>query len=189
MTAQPAECEPVYHFSTEIRASYLELDNRQIPVGGTDFGEIRVELADVDVYLGADDSRHANKLDYDLAGFRAAGVTRLSLGAQSMADAELQRLGRRHRATDVGVAVRAARAAGIDAISLDLLTDIPGQSLDSWRSTLHEALAQNDGAFGAADAEDRRFDGQRCGGGWGQVDRHDHGNDSPRGARHGYPLG
>ncbi len=60
-------------FSTEIRVSYLELDNRQIPVGGTDFGEIRVELADVDVYLGADDSRHANKLDYDLNGIQLRG--------------------------------------------------------------------------------------------------------------------
>lgn len=53
-------------FSTEARVSYLELDNRQISVGGTDFGEIRVELADVDVYLGGDDSRQANKLDYDV---------------------------------------------------------------------------------------------------------------------------
>ena len=61
-------------FSTEFRASYIELDNRQIPVGGTDFGEIRVELDDVDVYLGADDSRHANKLDYDLTSFRLKGT-------------------------------------------------------------------------------------------------------------------
>jgi outer membrane receptor for ferrienterochelin and colicin len=60
-------------FTTEIRASYIELDNRQIPVGGTDFGEIRVELDDVDVYLGADDSRHANKLDYDLTSLRLKG--------------------------------------------------------------------------------------------------------------------
>ena len=44
-------------FSTELRVSYLEIDNRQIPVAGTDFGEIRVELADVDVYLGADEVR------------------------------------------------------------------------------------------------------------------------------------
>ena len=64
-------------FSTELRVSYLEMDNRQIPVGGTDFGEIRVELADVDVYLGADDSRHANKLDYDLTGFRLLGTYEL----------------------------------------------------------------------------------------------------------------
>lgn len=52
-------------FSTEIRVGYLELDNRQISVGGTDFGEIRVETENVDVYLGGDDSRQSNKLKYD----------------------------------------------------------------------------------------------------------------------------
>ena len=54
------------NFSTEFRLGYLDLDNRQISVGGTDFGEIRVELDAVDVYLGGDDSRQANKLDYDV---------------------------------------------------------------------------------------------------------------------------
>lgn len=54
------------NFSTEVRVSYLELDNRQLSVGGTDFGEIRVELDDVDVYLGGDDSRQSNKLNYDV---------------------------------------------------------------------------------------------------------------------------
>ncbi len=76
----------------------------------------------------------------DLAGFRAAGVNRLSIGAQSMADGELQRLGRRHRRADVEAAVGAARAAGIGSISLDLLTDIPGQTLRSWRRTLQASL-------------------------------------------------
>ncbi len=61
------------NFSTEIRIAYLEIDNRQISVGGTDFGEIRVELADVDVYLGGDDSRQSNKLDYDVTSFAFKG--------------------------------------------------------------------------------------------------------------------
>lgn len=60
-------------FSTEIRVGRLELDNRQDPVGGRDFGEIRVELDDVDVYLGADDSRQANDLDYDVNSFAFKG--------------------------------------------------------------------------------------------------------------------
>ena len=72
----------------------------------------------------------------DLAGFRAAGVTRLSIGAQSFDDDELRRLGRRHRAADVRVAVDAARAAGLRSVSLDLLTDVPGQTLETWRATL-----------------------------------------------------
>ena len=70
------------NFSTEVRLSHLKLDNRQIPVGGTDFGEMRIELADVDVYIGADDSRHANKLDYDVNGIQLRG--RYDLGRHSL---------------------------------------------------------------------------------------------------------
>jgi oxygen-independent coproporphyrinogen III oxidase len=76
----------------------------------------------------------------DLAGFRSAGVNRLSIGAQSLEDRELKRLGRRHRSADVAAAVAAARVAGFESVSLDLLTDIPGQTLDSWRSTLVAAM-------------------------------------------------
>jgi len=72
----------------------------------------------------------------DLAGFRAAGVTRLSLGAQSLDPDELRRLGRRHRAEDVRAAVGAARRAGIRGVSVDLLYDIPGQSEETWEGTL-----------------------------------------------------
>ncbi len=61
------------NFSTEIRVGYVELDNRQISVGGNDFGEIRVETPDVDVYIGGDDSRQSNKLDYDLTSFALKG--------------------------------------------------------------------------------------------------------------------
>jgi len=60
-------------FSTEIRASYLKIDNRQNSVGGTDFGEIRVELDAVDVYIGGDDSRQANKLLYDVWSYSFKG--------------------------------------------------------------------------------------------------------------------
>jgi oxygen-independent coproporphyrinogen-3 oxidase len=71
----------------------------------------------------------------------AAGITRVSFGAQSLEDDELRRLGRRHRAADVGEAVKAARSAGIGSINLDLLYDVPGQSLASWMATLEAALA------------------------------------------------
>lgn len=76
----------------------------------------------------------------DLAGFARAGVTRLSLGAQSLDDADLRSLGRRHRAGDVADAVLAARAAGIEQVSLDLLYDVPGQRLASWAATVEAAL-------------------------------------------------
>jgi oxygen-independent coproporphyrinogen-3 oxidase len=77
----------------------------------------------------------------DMAGFAAAGVTRVSLGAQSLDDGELRRLGRRHRAADVATAVRSARAGGIGSVSLDLLYDVPDGSLATWTATLERALA------------------------------------------------
>ena len=76
----------------------------------------------------------------DMAGFAAAGVTRLSLGAQSLDDGELRRLGRRHRAVDVETAVRAARAGGIGSLSLDLLYDVPGGSLGTWNATSYTPI-------------------------------------------------
>lgn len=77
----------------------------------------------------------------DLAGFRAAGVTRVSIGAQSLDAQELQRLGRRHTAGDVAQTVAAARAAGFRSVSLDLLYDVPGQTIAAWRASLDGTLA------------------------------------------------
>jgi oxygen-independent coproporphyrinogen-3 oxidase len=77
----------------------------------------------------------------DAGALRAAGVTRLSIGAQSMDAAELRALGRRHTPDDVVATVRSARDAGIESISLDLLYDVPGQTLESWSGTLDAALA------------------------------------------------
>jgi len=76
----------------------------------------------------------------DLRAFRAAGVTRISFGAQSMDAAELRRLGRRHSPEDVVRALAAARAAGIGSVNVDLLYDVPGQSVEDWERTLRAAL-------------------------------------------------
>jgi oxygen-independent coproporphyrinogen-3 oxidase len=67
-----------------------------------------------------------------LERFRAAGVNRLSFGVQSFKDDELRRLGRIHSADRARRAVREARAAGFDNISLDLMMWLPGQSVASW---------------------------------------------------------
>ncbi len=81
-------------------------------------------------------------LDADrLRAFRAAGVTRLSLGVQALDDALLRRLGRTHSAADAAAAYRAARAAGFDDVSVDLLYACPDQDLATWVRTLDEALA------------------------------------------------
>jgi oxygen-independent coproporphyrinogen-3 oxidase len=76
-----------------------------------------------------------------LRAFRAAGVTRLSLGVQSLDDAVLHRLGRTHSAADARAAYGAARAAGMDDVNVDLLFACPGEDLLGWTRSLDEVLA------------------------------------------------
>lgn len=73
--------------------------------------------------------------------WRRAGVNRLSLGMQSALDAELRAVGRRHGFTDVAAAVSAARAAGIENVSLDLMLGLPGQTIKSALFSLDRALS------------------------------------------------
>ena len=67
-----------------------------------------------------------------LDGYRAAGVTRLSLGVQSFRDEELRRLGRLHTADRAIEAFGLARAAGFDDISIDLMVWLPEQTVLHW---------------------------------------------------------
>ncbi|NXU27090.1 RSAD1 protein, partial [Thalassarche chlororhynchos] len=75
-----------------------------------------------------------------LAGFRAAGVNRLSIGVQSLDDAELQLLGREHTAAEARGAVEAARGLFPGRTSIDLLFGLPGQSWGAWAQGLEAAL-------------------------------------------------
>jgi oxygen-independent coproporphyrinogen-3 oxidase len=67
-----------------------------------------------------------------LDGYLAAGVNRLSFGVQSFRDEELKRLGRLHSAAGARAAVRHARQAGFDNLSLDLMLWLPGQRPADW---------------------------------------------------------
>ncbi len=71
-----------------------------------------------------------------LAGFREAGVNRLSYGVQSFHDDELARLGRLHSADTARRALADARDAGFDNVSLDLMMWLPGQSVGQWLSSV-----------------------------------------------------
>jgi oxygen-independent coproporphyrinogen-3 oxidase len=71
----------------------------------------------------------------------AAGVTRVSLGAQSFDPRHLRTLERWHDPASVGRAVALLRAAGIGRVSLDLIFGIPGQSVADWERDLDAALA------------------------------------------------
>ncbi len=75
------------------------------------------------------------------AAVRAAGVNRLSIGAQTFDRRGLRVLGRQHEASDVMAAVGAARSAGFDNISLDLIFGWPGQTLGHWRHDLETILS------------------------------------------------
>lgn len=74
------------------------------------------------------------------AGFRAAGVNRLSLGIQSFHDASLQALGRVHGAAQALRAVDAARDAGFANLNLDLMHGLPGQSVKEGMADLQQAI-------------------------------------------------
>jgi putative oxygen-independent coproporphyrinogen III oxidase len=72
--------------------------------------------------------------------FRAAGVTRLSIGVQSFDDAKLRALGRVHDRAQAVAAVEEAQRA-FETFNLDLMYALPGQSLDELECDLHQALA------------------------------------------------
>jgi len=76
-----------------------------------------------------------------LAAFRSAGVNRLSFGVQSFDQRHLQSLGRIHDAADADAAVAAARAAGFDNLSCDLIFAVPGQTRREWEHDLRRLIA------------------------------------------------
>ena len=75
-----------------------------------------------------------------LAGFRAAGVNRLSLGIQALDDQALRFLGRRHDVAEASAAVALA-ARSFERFSFDLIYARPGQTVAAWRDELRRALA------------------------------------------------
>lgn len=105
-------------------------------------------LESVDAVLpltaGCEVTLEANPVTADaarFAGFRAAGVNRLSFGVQSFTDRLLRVLGRDHDAAQARRALHLARQAGFQNVSLDLMYAVPDQSLADWRHDVEQALA------------------------------------------------
>lgn len=71
-----------------------------------------------------------------MAAYRAAGVTRVSMGVQSFHDDELVRLGRIHSANRAREAFAQARQGGFDNISLDLMMWLPQQTVERWLASV-----------------------------------------------------
>jgi oxygen-independent coproporphyrinogen III oxidase len=78
-----------------------------------------------------------------LSDLRRLGFNRLSYGMQSAQPAELRLLEREHSLADVADAVKWARQAGFENLSLDLIYGLPFQSLESWQHTLETAIGFN----------------------------------------------
>ncbi|MDX2423320.1 MAG: radical SAM family heme chaperone HemW [Amphritea sp.] len=74
------------------------------------------------------------------AGFRAAGVNRLSIGVQSFDSARLQQLGRIHNSQDAILAASKAREIGFDNFNLDLMHGLPQQTPEAALADLQQAI-------------------------------------------------
>ena len=91
---------------------------------------------------------------------RHSGINRVSMGVQSWDDSVLQSLGRTHDAAKAEESFHILRDAGFDNLSIDLIFGVPGQSLDSWRSTLDRSLRlapEHLSAYGLTYEEDTEF--------------------------------
>lgn len=75
-----------------------------------------------------------------LAGYRSAGVNRISIGLQAWDDGLLRLLGRRHTVAGFLASFRQAREAGFANINVDLIFGLPGQTVAVWRETLDRVI-------------------------------------------------
>lgn len=92
-----------------------------------------------DVRAGAEITAECNPADVDRTFFetlKQGGFNRISMGMQSANADELKLLGRRHTAQDVKNAMRAAREAGIDNVSVDLMLALPGSSCEKLKKSI-----------------------------------------------------
>ncbi len=87
------------------------------------------------------ESNPSDIVAHKVGAYLEAGVTRISLGVQSLDDAELTFLGRRHTADKAVRAARAVRDAGCSDLSVDLMYGLPGQTIDAVRQSLDGLVA------------------------------------------------
>ncbi|MEJ6403303.1 radical SAM family heme chaperone HemW [Yoonia sp. 2307UL14-13] len=109
----------------DVVASVLEAVRRTWPIANN--LEVTLEANPTSVEAGR------------FAGYRDAGVNRVSMGIQALNDADLKRLGRLHSVAEAMTAFDVARGI-FDRVSFDLIYARQGQSLEDWRSELQQAL-------------------------------------------------
>jgi putative oxygen-independent coproporphyrinogen III oxidase len=144
----------------EIRFARGVLGERDVPVQTVFFGGgtptllppadlARVVAAIDDAFGLADDAEVTTESNpdsvgpEDLARLREGGINRISFGMQSAVPHVLAVLDRTHDPLRVPMVVDAARAAGFDQVSLDLIYGTPGESMADWEASLQTALASD----------------------------------------------
>lgn len=75
-----------------------------------------------------------------IAALMQLGVNRVSMGVQSFNDNELQSINRRHSAQQAIDAVHDIKEAGITNVSIDIIYGLPGQTLNSWKHNVKQAI-------------------------------------------------
>ncbi len=75
----------------------------------------------------------------NLKSFRSLGINRLSMGVQTFDDSQLKRLNRSHNSEDTLTAAANASLSGFENLSIDLMYELPGQTLTMWKETLKQA--------------------------------------------------
>jgi putative oxygen-independent coproporphyrinogen III oxidase len=103
--------------------------------------ELWTVASDAEVTLEANPTSVEAK---NFAGYRAAGVNRVSVGVQALADQDLKALGRQHSVAEALAAFRLA-AKTFPRVSFDLIYARPGQSVAQWRDELARALNEQQG--------------------------------------------
>ena len=78
-----------------------------------------------------------------LSCYRRAGVNRLSIGLQSANNEELRKIGRIHTWEQFVITWKLARQAGFSNMNVDIMSALPGQTPESYRTTLEKVLALN----------------------------------------------
>src|SRR6185369_5170234 len=96
----------------------------------TAFGDLWGFSSDPEITLEANPGTLEGGGEEKLRGFRAAGINRISFGAQSFRAEHLATLGRIHSAAETLDAFDAARRAGFENLSCDLIYGVPGQTIE-----------------------------------------------------------
>ena len=145
--------EPADHqiFIKAIKAEWLRLkhllnDHELVSLyfgGGTPsllegLNELLDEFSAPEITLEANPERLTKD---HLMAWKKMGINRLSFGVQSFDDALLKKLGRTHDADTAEKAVLEAKETGFDNISIDLMYDLPDQTLTSWEETLKRSTS------------------------------------------------